>query len=137
MAARQHVKLSSNVAIPLQGLDLAPFASESASLEEEGAMYDLYALANHSGSVDSGHYTAHAKVLTQQNTENTQPWYLFADDRVHEVCLSLPVHRCCCCQYLKSEHSELFCNLLSGRCTDRWVSHDKTLLAETSECICR
>lgn len=82
MATRQHVKLSANVSIPLQGLDLAPFASESATLEADGAIYDLYALANHSGSADSGHYTAHAKVCA---ADDSQPWCLFADDRVQEV----------------------------------------------------
>lgn len=92
MAARQHVKLSSNVSIPLQGLDLAPFASESACLAD-GAVYDLYALANHSGSVDSGHYTAHAKVC---RADETQPWRLFADDRVEEVCLSPAVSQGLC-----------------------------------------
>ena len=85
MAVRQHVKLSSNVSIPLQGLDLAPFAAESALLEDGGAMYDLYALANHSGSADSGHYTADVKVA---GDGDTQPWCLFADDRVQEVLCS-------------------------------------------------
>lgn len=81
VAKGQHVKLSSNVAIPLQGLDLAPFASESCCLDL-GAKYDLYALANHAGSLDSGHYTAHAKVA---GADREQPWCLFADDKVSEV----------------------------------------------------
>lgn len=86
VAKGQHVKLSSNVAIPLQGLDLAPFASESCCLDI-GAKYDLYALANHTGSLDSGHYTAHAKVA---GAEGAQPWCLFADDKVSEVRASSP-----------------------------------------------
>jgi hypothetical protein len=92
------VKVSSNVAIPLHGLDLSPFASESASLDDDGAMYDLYAVANHSGSVDSGHYTAHAKI---QADCGPQSWYLFTDEQVHEVCSSPAVH-----EYSKSAFAQ-------------------------------
>lgn len=54
---RYRGKLSTTVDFPLQSLDMAPYAA-SRSL---GCTYNLYGVANHSGSTYSGHYVAYCK----------------------------------------------------------------------------
>lgn len=103
---RTHYKLSSNVSFPLHGLNLAPFstaaaAGKAASHSGRGApgLYDLYAVSNHTGSLDSGHYTAYVKVADPEN-EGDQKWLLLADDKVSDVrlhCSACPWHGCPSC----------------------------------------
>jgi hypothetical protein len=103
--ARSRVKLSANIAFPLQGLNLQPFCSDS-SLQNarssapgsssagagvrgvcggSSTLYDLYAVVNHLGSIDSGHYTAFCRLI---GGEGEPVWHHFADDKVSEVWLS-------------------------------------------------
>ncbi|XP_029030372.1 ubiquitin carboxyl-terminal hydrolase 2-like [Betta splendens] len=65
-------KLSTYVNFPLKELDLREFASESS----ERAVYNLYAVSNHSGSALGGHYTAYCK------NPALGEWYSYNDSRV-------------------------------------------------------
>jgi hypothetical protein len=56
-----HQKDATPVRFDRTGLDLSAYASPAA--KSRRAVYDLYALSNHSGSIGGGHYTAVAKQL--------------------------------------------------------------------------
>lgn len=51
-------KLETFVDFPTHDLDLSKYIPG-----KDGAVYDLYAISNHYGSMGGGHYTAYAKVL--------------------------------------------------------------------------
>ncbi|XP_068571732.1 ubiquitin carboxyl-terminal hydrolase 2 [Cebidichthys violaceus] len=68
-------KLSTYVNFPLKELDLREFASESS----ERAVYNLYAVSNHSGNALGGHYTAYCK------NPALGEWYSYNDSRVSPV----------------------------------------------------
>ncbi|XP_008306959.1 ubiquitin carboxyl-terminal hydrolase 2 isoform X2 [Cynoglossus semilaevis] len=70
--ARRTSKLSTFVNFPLKDLDLREFASENSI----NAVYNLYAVSNHSGTTMGGHYTAYCR------NPNTGEWYTFNDSRV-------------------------------------------------------
>ncbi|XP_022237414.1 ubiquitin carboxyl-terminal hydrolase 2-like [Limulus polyphemus] len=72
----QPKEFTANVEYPLKNFNLRPFASERVSYIP---MYNLYAVANHSGSGDSGHYTA---VCRHPYTEE---WHQFNDTKVSKV----------------------------------------------------
>uniref|UniRef100_A0A8C2AF28 Ubiquitin carboxyl-terminal hydrolase n=1 Tax=Cyprinus carpio TaxID=7962 RepID=A0A8C2AF28_CYPCA len=65
-------KLSTFVNFPMKDLDLREFASDRSS----SAVYNLYAVSNHSGTTMGGHYTAYCC-----NPENGE-WYTYNDSRV-------------------------------------------------------
>ncbi|KAI1890188.1 hypothetical protein AGOR_G00171110 [Albula goreensis] len=65
-------KLSTFVNFPMKDLDLREFASENST----NAVYNLYAVSNHSGTTMGGHYTAYCRNPT------TGEWYTFNDSRV-------------------------------------------------------
>ncbi|XP_063061465.1 ubiquitin carboxyl-terminal hydrolase 2a isoform X2 [Engraulis encrasicolus] len=65
-------KLSTFVNFPLKDLDLREFASGSCV----DAVYNLYAVSNHSGTTMGGHYTAYCRNPTSGE------WYTFNDSRV-------------------------------------------------------
>uniref|UniRef100_A0A672KEY2 Ubiquitin carboxyl-terminal hydrolase 2 n=1 Tax=Sinocyclocheilus grahami TaxID=75366 RepID=A0A672KEY2_SINGR len=64
-------KLSTFVNFPMKDLDLREFASDRSS----SAVYNLYAVSNHSGTTMGGHYTAYCC-----NPENGE-WYTYNDSR--------------------------------------------------------
>ncbi|XP_070773169.1 ubiquitin carboxyl-terminal hydrolase 2-like isoform X1 [Enoplosus armatus] len=68
-------KLSTYVNFPLKELDLREFASESS----ERAVYNLYAVSNHSGNALGGHYTAYCR------NPALGEWYSYNDSRVSPV----------------------------------------------------
>ncbi|XP_061538015.1 ubiquitin carboxyl-terminal hydrolase 2a isoform X2 [Phycodurus eques] len=70
--ARRTSKLSTFVNFPLKDLDLREFASENSI----NAVYNLYAVSNHSGTTMGGHYTAYCRNPTSGE------WYTFNDSRV-------------------------------------------------------
>ncbi|KAJ1922331.1 Ubiquitin carboxyl-terminal hydrolase 11 [Mycoemilia scoparia] len=91
------------IEFPLHDLDLTRFALGNQGMFSSGRklIYDLYAVCNHYGSVNNGHYTAFAKkrIKTQSSTEGgghdiakgihnifhphyTEKWYEFDDDSV-------------------------------------------------------
>lgn len=66
-------KVGVTVEFPIKGLDLSKFVLS----EDNGScIYDLYAVANHYGSLGSGHYTAYAKNVFDGK------WYEFNDSKV-------------------------------------------------------
>ncbi|XP_042330625.1 ubiquitin carboxyl-terminal hydrolase 2 isoform X2 [Sceloporus undulatus] len=65
-------KLTTFVNFPLKDLDLREFASQSCN----HAVYNLYAVSNHSGTTMGGHYTAYCK------SPVSGEWHAFNDSRV-------------------------------------------------------
>ncbi|XP_054854170.1 ubiquitin carboxyl-terminal hydrolase 2 isoform X1 [Eublepharis macularius] len=65
-------KLTTFVNFPLKDLDLREFASQSCN----HAVYNLYAVSNHSGTTMGGHYTAYCK------NPVSGEWHAFNDSRV-------------------------------------------------------
>jgi ubiquitin carboxyl-terminal hydrolase 4/11/15 len=68
-------KIESLVKAPID-LNLAPWVK--GALPEGGAQYRLYAVVNHSGTLNFGHYTAYARV----GEDVERPWYHFNDATV-------------------------------------------------------
>ncbi|KAF9999103.1 ubiquitin-specific protease doa4, partial [Modicella reniformis] len=70
-------KIKAMVQYPIQELDLTRYLTKlSATQAPQRAIYDLYAVSNHSGEVSSGHYTA----CVRGDMPNT--WINFDDSRV-------------------------------------------------------
>ena len=63
------------VSFPVENLDLGKYVI---GYKNDGYIYDLYGVCNHSGSVMGGHYTAYVK-----NANNK--WYMFNDTSVSEL----------------------------------------------------
>ncbi|KAG1650457.1 Ubiquitin carboxyl-terminal hydrolase 19 [Nymphon striatum] len=62
------------------GLDVSPFIESS---DGNPAIYDLFAVVNHSGNMIGGHYTSYARCIDLSNTRrNEVDWRLFDDNRV-------------------------------------------------------
>ncbi|XP_028332041.1 ubiquitin carboxyl-terminal hydrolase 31-like [Gouania willdenowi] len=94
----RRMKMQNMVKFPLTGMDMAPHmvkrSQSSWSLpshwspwrrpyglgrDPEDYLYDLYAVCNHHGTMQGGHYTAHCK-----NSIDGQ-WYCFDDSDVHPM----------------------------------------------------
>uniref|UniRef100_A0A6A7FNT3 ubiquitinyl hydrolase 1 n=2 Tax=Hirondellea gigas TaxID=1518452 RepID=A0A6A7FNT3_9CRUS len=88
-------KLSCTVEFPVEGLDLARYASNPQS----SCMYNLIGVANHSGTTYSGHYTAFCR------HPYSLQWHEYNDSRVS----SIPARRVC-----SSEAYVLFYELSSN-----------------------
>ncbi|GCB74982.1 hypothetical protein scyTo_0018148, partial [Scyliorhinus torazame] len=69
-------KLTSTVAFPLEDLDLSQYTSNPTTQQLK---YHLYAVVNHTGTLDSGHYTAYCK------NPVTQTWHEFNDAKVSSI----------------------------------------------------
>ena len=74
----RHRKNTSKVDFPIVGLDLKQFLPLEI-METEDAIYDLFAISNHSGGLDGGHYYCYAK-----NPLNNF-WYCFNDSSVRRL----------------------------------------------------
>nr|XP_004543516.2 inactive ubiquitin carboxyl-terminal hydrolase 50 isoform X2 [Maylandia zebra] len=74
---KKQVKLTTNVAFPMK-LDLTPFLSSSVHNVSDSS-YHLYAVVNHTGHLNMGHYTALC------HNASAQTWHLFDDSLVREV----------------------------------------------------
>ncbi|KAI4894329.1 hypothetical protein NFI96_025119 [Prochilodus magdalenae] len=69
-------KLQTSVDFPLENLDLSQYViGPKASLKR----YNLYAVSNHYGGLDGGHYTAYCKNAARQH------WFKFDDHEVSEM----------------------------------------------------
>lgn len=66
------VKNTEKIDFPLEGLDMSNYV-------KNGAIYDLYGVVNHSGTLNFGHYTA------QCFNQAHQKWFNFNDSFVSEV----------------------------------------------------
>lgn len=75
-------KLDTKVTFPVAGLCLSQFASEEQK-QRQGldavCTYNLYGIANHSGTAFSGHYTAYCK------SDNKRSWNCFNDRSTSEL----------------------------------------------------
>ncbi len=74
-------KVASLITFPVEGMDLSKYILRNISLNEK-FVYDLYAVSNHFGGLDGGHYTAYCKnsVLTK--------WYECDDSTVTKMSAS-------------------------------------------------
>uniref|UniRef100_A0A6B2L134 ubiquitinyl hydrolase 1 n=1 Tax=Arcella intermedia TaxID=1963864 RepID=A0A6B2L134_9EUKA len=70
-------KITTFVDFPINGLDLTPYEL-NVHPQRSPAIYDLYAVSNHSGSLGGGHYTACAL------NPHLNKWYYFNDSSVLE-----------------------------------------------------
>jgi ubiquitin C-terminal hydrolase len=66
------------VDFPLESLDMREHC-KTLKDEPEPVLYDLYAISNHFGSLNGGHYTAYCKNSLDQE------WYNFDDSSVSKV----------------------------------------------------
>jgi ubiquitin C-terminal hydrolase len=71
-------KIETFVEYPINGLDLSSFLPSP----EEEAIYDLFAVCNHIGSIYSGHYIAYAR----HELNGKDAWYKFDDSYVSSYC---------------------------------------------------
>uniref|UniRef100_A0A8D2PIQ9 ubiquitinyl hydrolase 1 n=1 Tax=Zosterops lateralis melanops TaxID=1220523 RepID=A0A8D2PIQ9_ZOSLA len=74
----RRMKLQNMVKFPLSGLDMTPHVVKR-SQNPEDYIYDLYAVCNHHGTMQGGHYTAYCK-----NSVDGQ-WYCFDDSEVQQL----------------------------------------------------
>ncbi|XP_066540811.1 ubiquitin carboxyl-terminal hydrolase 8 [Hoplias malabaricus] len=72
-------KLQTTVDFPLENLDLSQYVIGPKSNLKR---YSLYAVSNHYGGLDGGHYTAYSKNATREH------WYKFDDHEVSEISTS-------------------------------------------------
>jgi ubiquitin carboxyl-terminal hydrolase 4/11/15 len=70
--------LSNLVKFPIENLNIGEYVQYKEN-KQENYLYDLFAVANHKGSLDQGHYYAYCK-----NKENKK-WYEFNDKNVKEI----------------------------------------------------
>lgn len=70
-------KITSTISFPLKDLDLSNFILEKKN--HDAILYDLYAVSNHYGSLEGGHYTAYAL------NELDGKWYEFDDAHVRRI----------------------------------------------------
>jgi ubiquitin carboxyl-terminal hydrolase 8 len=58
---RQRKKISTDVNFPVRSLDMDPFLQDNSPHKHKGnSLFDLVAVCNHQGDLDSGHYTSYA-----------------------------------------------------------------------------
>ncbi|KAJ8475633.1 hypothetical protein OPV22_019360 [Ensete ventricosum] len=69
-------KLETFVNFPIHDLDLTNYVAHKKGSPQ---IYELYALSNHYGSMASGHYTAHIKLLDENR------WYNFDDSHISPI----------------------------------------------------
>ncbi|KAK9054996.1 hypothetical protein SSX86_026075 [Deinandra increscens subsp. villosa] len=67
-------KLETFVNFPIHDFDLTNYIANKNNSSRQ--VYDLYALTNHYGSMGSGHYTAHIKLIDENR------WYNFDDSHI-------------------------------------------------------
>jgi ubiquitin C-terminal hydrolase len=71
----QQEKVNEMVEFPLEGLDIAQYVKSDCKAQGISTKYDLFAVTNHYGSLNGGHYTA-----CGQNIDGS--WYDFNDSSV-------------------------------------------------------
>ncbi|KDO29822.1 hypothetical protein SPRG_19708 [Saprolegnia parasitica CBS 223.65] len=88
----QHHKVNELVTFPLEGLDLSPYLHQVPSDVNSG-LYDLYAVANHTGGLSEGHYTTYCRfdlpknddVMLESVVPTSHVWLCFDDEVVGEI----------------------------------------------------
>ncbi|RHY30020.1 hypothetical protein DYB32_004728 [Aphanomyces invadans] len=88
----QHHKVQELVHFPLEGLQLRPFTGAAPVDDANCDVYDLYAVANHTGGLSEGHYTAYCRYdLTSPQSSHphvvppSHIWLNFDDEVVSEL----------------------------------------------------
>ena len=71
-------KINKLITFPVEGLDLSKYLLKNESSSGK-FIYDLYAVSNHFGSLNGGHYTAFAR------NPVFKKWYGFDDSEVSKV----------------------------------------------------
>ncbi len=71
-------KINDFIGFPVKGLNLTDYVI-SEDPEQKNAIYDLYAVSNHYGSMNGGHYIAFAKNPVVDN------WFEFDDSDVSRM----------------------------------------------------
>ena len=66
-------KINDLIKFPIENLNLEPF------IATQGGVYDLYAVSNHFGNLEGGHYTAFAKNPVHDK------WFHFDDSTVQHA----------------------------------------------------
>lgn len=79
MHSRQYMKNEKRVQFPLQSLDVRPYLAQSELHRHTSTTYNLYAVSNHYGEMQSGHYTAFCL------NSRTSRWYKFDDKVVSQI----------------------------------------------------
>lgn len=69
-------KIQTPVDYPLSNLNLSNYI---VGPNKQFSNFQLYGIINHSGSFESGHYTAHCE------NANAGSWFVYNDDRVREL----------------------------------------------------
>ena len=72
-------KINTKVNFPLTDFDISQYILSKEKENEKNMKYDLFAVANHYGSLYFGHYTAFCK------NSITNKWYEFNDSSVNEI----------------------------------------------------
>ena len=72
---RNNRKIENLVEFPIEGLDLSAYLPK----KDENNIYDLFAVANHSGGLHGGHYYAYCKNCVENE------WYEFNDSHVSKI----------------------------------------------------
>ncbi|EQC42366.1 hypothetical protein SDRG_00104 [Saprolegnia diclina VS20] len=87
----QHHKVNELVTFPLEGLDLTPYLHKVPSDVNSG-LYDLFAVANHTGGLSEGHYTTYCRfdlprhdVSLESALPTSHVWLCFDDEVVCEI----------------------------------------------------
>ncbi|PWA60653.1 Peptidase C19, ubiquitin carboxyl-terminal hydrolase 2 [Artemisia annua] len=70
-------KLETFVNFPIHDLDMTNYVANKSNPNRQ--VYELYALTNHYGSMGSGHYTAHIKLIDENR------WYNFDDSHISPI----------------------------------------------------
>ncbi|XP_038701633.1 ubiquitin carboxyl-terminal hydrolase 5 isoform X1 [Tripterygium wilfordii] len=70
-------KIETFVNFPVHDFDLTNYVASKNNSQRQ--LYELYALTNHYGSMGSGHYTAHIKLLDENR------WYNFDDSHISPI----------------------------------------------------
>ncbi|VFQ95974.1 unnamed protein product [Cuscuta campestris] len=70
-------KLETFINFPIHDFDVTKYVANKNNSQRQ--LYELYALTNHYGSMGSGHYTAHIKLLDENR------WYNFDDSHISPI----------------------------------------------------
>ena len=74
-------KVGDLITFPVEGLDLTKYILKNSTTNVK-SIYDLYAVSNHFGGLDGGHYTAYCK------NPVFGKWYDFDDSSVSKISAS-------------------------------------------------
>ena len=75
---REGKKLDNIIEFPIKGLDMGEYIKYDETNKNDN-IYDLFAVANHQGNFNGGHYVAYAKNFIKDK------WYEFDDEYIKEI----------------------------------------------------